>query len=60
VFAWLLTSVAGGAGPMSLSHYQTAFQPLLYGVALAILLTLMLRETGPAVRPPVAVMENVL
>jgi hypothetical protein len=60
VFAWLLTSVAAGAGPMSLSHYQTAFQPLLYGVALAILLTLMLRETGPAVRPPVAVMENVL
>jgi len=60
VFARLLTSVAGGAGPMSLGHYQTAFQPLLYGVALAILLTLMLRETGPAVRPPVAVMENVL
>ena len=31
-----------------LEHYQTAFQPLLYGVALAIVLTLFLKETGPA------------
>jgi hypothetical protein len=29
-----------------------AFEPLLYGVALAILLTLLLKETGSAVRPP--------
>ena len=34
---------------MTLEHYQTAFEPLLYGVGLAIVLTLVLRETGSAV-----------
>ena len=29
VFAWALTAVSGGAAPMTLEHYQTAFQPLL-------------------------------
>jgi MFS family permease len=61
VFGWLLVRVAGGAGPMSLEHYQTAFEPLLYGVGLAILLTLVLRETGPAARKPLplaAAQEN--
>ena len=60
VFGWLLQAVAGGAPPTTLEHYQTAFQPLLYGVALAIVLTLLLKETGPAAgRPvvPVAVRE---
>ena len=51
VFASILVNVAGGAPSMTLSHYQTAFEPLLYGVALAIVLTLLLKETGPAVRP---------
>ena len=37
---------------MALGHYQTAFEPLLYGVVLAILLTLLLRETGPAAKRP--------
>jgi hypothetical protein len=37
---------------MSLEHYQIAFQPLLYGVALAIVLALVLTETGPAARRP--------
>ena len=37
---------------MTLEHYQTAFEPLLYGVALAIVLTLVLKETGSAVRAP--------
>jgi MFS family permease len=50
VFARLLTRVAGGAGQMELVHYQKAFLPLLAGVAIAIVLTLILRETGPAVR----------
>jgi len=50
VFARLLMRVSGGASEMSLEHYQTAFQPLLYGVALAIVLTLLLKETGPAAR----------
>jgi hypothetical protein len=38
---------------MTLAHYQTTFEPLLYGVGLAIVLTLLLKETGPAVRSPV-------
>jgi len=53
VFGWILVSVSGGAARMSLEHYQTAFEPLLYGVGLALLLTLFLKETGPAVRRPV-------
>src|SRR5262245_57316978 len=50
VFSRLLVRVSGGADRMDLEHYQTAFEPLLYGVALAIALTLFLKETGPAVR----------
>ena len=50
VFASILTGVSGGAPRMSLEHYQIAFEPLLYGVALAIVLTLLLKETGPAAR----------
>jgi MFS family permease len=55
VFGWLLARVAGGAGAMTLEHYQTAFEPLLYGVGLAILLTLVLRETGSAARTPLPI-----
>jgi MFS family permease len=51
VFGAILHRVSGGSGPMSLAHYQTAFEPLLYGVGLAIVLVLFLRETGPAARP---------
>jgi MFS family permease len=51
VFASLLTRVAGGAAPMTLPHYQTAFAPLLFGVALAVVLALVLKETGSAVQP---------
>ena len=50
VFSALLVRVSGGAPAMDLGHYQAAFEPLLYGVGLAIILTLFLRETGPAVR----------
>jgi len=50
VFGWILRTVSGGADQMALQHYQTAFQPLLYGVGLAIVLALLLRETGPASR----------
>ena len=53
VFGWILRTVSGGAATMRAEHYQTAFEPLLYGVGLAILLTLVLKETGPAVRSPV-------
>ncbi len=52
VFGRILAAVSGGATSMGLEHYQMAFEPLLYGVAVAILLTLLLKETGSAVRPP--------
>jgi MFS family permease len=52
VFGWILMSVSGGAARMSLEHYQTAFEPLLYGVGLAIVMTFFLKETGPAARRP--------
>jgi MFS family permease len=54
VFGGILHSVSRGAAPMEAGHYQTAFQPVLYGVGLAIVLTLFLRETGSAARPAVA------
>jgi len=59
VFGWVLATVSGGAAARSLEHYQTAFEPLLYGVILAIVLTFFLRETGPAARrlAPVPVQE---
>jgi MFS family permease len=50
VFGWILVSVSSGAAKMNLEHYQTAFEPLLYGVGVAIVLTFFLKETGPAVR----------
>jgi MFS family permease len=53
VFAWLLLTIGGGAASMTLEHYQTTFEPLLYGVGIAIILTLLLKETGPAARPSV-------
>jgi MFS family permease len=50
VFGWILQRVSGGATEMQAGHYQTAFVPLLFGVALAVILSLLLKETGPAVR----------
>jgi MFS family permease len=52
VFSGLLTQVSAG-GERELVHYQAAFQPLVWGVAAAILLTLLLRETGRAAQPAV-------
>ena len=57
VFASMLMTVSGGAAQMTLEHYQTAFVVLLYGVGAAIVLTLLLKETGPAGRRPVLVTE---
>ncbi|HKR15428.1 MAG TPA: MFS transporter, partial [Pyrinomonadaceae bacterium] len=48
VFGRILQSVSDGAPRMELQHFQTTFTPLLYGVALAIVLTMLLKETGPA------------
>jgi len=53
VFAGRLIEASGGASPMALEHYQAAFLPLIYGVALAIVLTLFMKETGPAARAPI-------
>jgi MFS family permease len=49
-------SASAGTQP-SLEHYQIAFHPLLYGVGLAIMLTLALKETGPAARIRLATAE---
>jgi MFS family permease len=51
VFGRLMQRAARiGAGPGE--QYQTTFLPLLYGVGAAIVLTLLLEETGPAARVP--------
>jgi MFS family permease len=47
VFGWLLLR-AGAGGPLAHEHYQEAFRPMLLGIAVAIVLTLLLKETGPA------------
>lgn len=50
IFGWILQHVSAGAEKMALEHYQAGFAPLLVGVAVAIALSLFLKETGPAVR----------
>ena len=46
VFASRLIAASQG-GERELGHYQATFMPMIAGVALAILLTFLLRETGP-------------
>ncbi len=50
VFAYVLRRESGGAPQMQLEHYQQTFVWLLWGVAIAIVLTFVLRETGWAVK----------
>jgi sugar phosphate permease len=50
VFGRILLKVSSGVSPMTLEHYQTGFQPLLFGVAMAVVLCFFLKETGPAAR----------
>jgi hypothetical protein len=53
VFGWKLQQVSGGASQLELPHFQRAFQPMLVGVLIAIVLSLFLKETGTAVREKV-------
>lgn len=48
VFSRSLQRISGGSAQMELWHYQSAFVPMLYGVAIAIVLALLLKETGSA------------
>ena len=50
VFGWALQRLSGGAGTLEHEHFQRAFVPMLYGVAIAIVLCLFLKETGSAAR----------
>jgi MFS family permease len=50
VFGSRLVAAAGEDDAMTLEHYQVGFQPLLYGIVLALILTCFLKETGPAAR----------
>jgi MFS family permease len=50
VFGWILQHISAGAERLELAHYQVAFVPLLFGVGIAILLTFLLKETGPATK----------
>jgi hypothetical protein len=54
VFGWVMARVSSGAPSITMEHYQTTFEPLLWGVGVAIVLTLVLKETGPAKRRPAA------
>jgi MFS family permease len=58
VFGWIMQSVAAG-NSTDLENYQMTFQPLLWGVALAVVLTFLLKETGSAMRVPVKVAATV-
>jgi|KBSSwiStaDraftv2_1062776.scaffolds.fasta_scaffold164021_2 MFS family permease len=50
VFGSRLVLPADGQDTTALAHYQAGFKPLLYGVALVLVLTCFLKETGPAAR----------
>jgi MFS family permease len=50
VFGWIFQSVSGRPAQSALETYQTTFESLLYGVALATALALFLKETGPAAK----------
>jgi MFS family permease len=58
VFGAILHRVSGGAAQMELEHYQTAFAPLLIGVVIAIVLAVLLKETGPAAHVSSAISQH--
>jgi sugar phosphate permease len=50
VFGWLFIRSSGGAAEVTQANYQSTFRPLLVGVFIAIILALILKETGSAAR----------
>jgi MFS family permease len=50
VFGSRLVQAPGTDDATALTRYQAGFEPLLYGIVLALVLTCFLKETGPAVR----------
>jgi MFS family permease len=48
VFGSRLSQVSETSDQAGLEHYQAGFQPLIYGIVLALILTCFLKETGPA------------
>jgi MFS family permease len=49
VFGSRLVQTPGADDVTALEYYQAGFEPLLYGIVLAFILTCLLKETGPAV-----------
>jgi MFS family permease len=50
LFGWILVSVSHGSGQLLISDYRITFGPLLFGVFLAMIMTLFLKETGRSSR----------
>jgi MFS family permease len=50
VFGARLVEMPEGDTSLALARYQTGFKPLLYGIIVALILTIFLKETGPAGR----------
>lgn len=48
VFGARLLQMPEGNSALALAHYQVDFKPLLYGILVVLLLTVFLKETGPA------------
>ncbi len=48
VFGWILVSVSHGSAQLVIQDYRITFVPLLLGIALAIVMTFFLQETGPS------------
>jgi MFS family permease len=46
IFGWLLLTVSHGSGKLMITDYRMTFGPLLFGLIVAIIMTLFLKETG--------------